>query len=299
MSETVTFALALLSLDGVGRVTAGRLLKHFASYEALRRCPREQVLFRLKGVPNAAGLVNLLFDEARMRPHLEAAGERLRALQEKHIALLAPARAEAAAPWPPGLADLPRRLRPVLLYAYGDTALLVRPAVALFARPPLRQKVFETAQALVRHLCASGLVPAAGIDHGFDVVVHKLAAGGAGAHPSILVAACGLARLPAPMRPVAAAAVRAGGLLCSSFPPDHGPYPHDDRERALLLAGLARATVFFEPRPQTPEWAAMTWALEAGRPVFGIPDPDHPPPETLHRLHRNVDFEWVTTAARV
>ena len=48
------FALALLSLDGVGRVTAHRLIERFASAEAVRGAPREQVLLRLRGV--AVGL---------------------------------------------------------------------------------------------------------------------------------------------------------------------------------------------------------------------------------------------------
>ena len=57
------YVLALLSLDGVGRVTAHRLIEHFPTYDALRATPREQVLLRLKGLPHAERTVGLLFDE--------------------------------------------------------------------------------------------------------------------------------------------------------------------------------------------------------------------------------------------
>lgn len=287
-----TFALALERLDGVGRVTAGRLLAHFPSYEALLRYPREQVLTRIKGAPNAAALVGRLFDEAAMRALLAEAGEAMRRLGERRVDVLAPHDPRR----PAGLDDLPRSTRPVLLYAYGHTEVLQRPVVALFARPPLPPDPFERAQDLVRHLLPHGLVPATGAAHGFDVVVHKLAAGGAPPRPSLLVAHTGMGQLPPPMRPAVSAAVRAGGLFVSSFPMEHGPYEHDDRERALVLAALARACVFVAPRPETPEWQALTWALDARRPVFAFPDPEVPLPEAVHRLRADVDFDWVLAA---
>ena len=53
MPSPAVFALALLRLDGVGRVTAHRILEHFGSAETLRETPREQVRLRLRGVPRA------------------------------------------------------------------------------------------------------------------------------------------------------------------------------------------------------------------------------------------------------
>ncbi len=294
-NDSTLFALALMEMEGVGRVTVGRILHHFGTYEALVRFPREQVLARLKGTPNAAVLVKRLFEREAMHARLEAARNDAEALREKHITLFSmrdPA-------WPEGLSALPRPHRPVLLYGYGPPDALKRPAVALMARPPITDAAFEVAQALAATLADHGIAPATGAASGFDVVVCKRAAAGPPPRPALLVAHCGLARLPTKMRPPALAAVRAGGMLLSPFPMAHGPYEHDDRERALVLAALAHAAVFFEPQAGTPEWRALEWALEAGKPTFGIDAPDHPMPELVHRLHTDVDFEWVLAAARV
>jgi hypothetical protein len=107
-----------------------------------------------------------------------------------------------------------------------------------------------------------------------------------------------MTRIPPPMRPVISATVKAGGLLLSPFAMDHGPFEHDDKERALVLAALAQTCVFFEPVPDTPEWRAMTWAVEAGRPVFGAAAEGHPLPAPVHPLHSEVDFDWVLAAVR-
>lgn len=292
--ERTTFARALLSLDGVGRVTASRLLQHFASYDALRAFPREQVLARLKGAPNAASLVERLFDEPTMRAHLEQAKEQREALQRRRVELIA----QGDAAWPEVLDDLPRSERPVLLHLFGNAEVLARPLVALFADPPLSPAPFEQAQALVRHLLGQDLSPATGTASGFDIVVHKLAATGPTPCPSLLVAPCGMARLAPKMRPTVSMVVKAGGLFVSPFEMSHGPFPHDDRERALVLAALAATSVFFEPKPDTVEWHALHWLVDQGRSVFGVAAPEHPLPATVHPLATATDFDWVVAATQ-
>jgi predicted Rossmann fold nucleotide-binding protein DprA/Smf involved in DNA uptake len=293
-SDPVLFALALDRMEGVGRVTAGRLLSAFADYDDLRRYPREQVLARVQGAPNAEGLVRRLFDEAVMQPHFEAARTLRDRLEEQRVVVLAPGHAD----WPTGLDALPRNRRPFLLYTYGHRDVLRRPCVALFAPAKLRSAPFEQAQDLVRHLLDADIVPATGAAHGFDVVVHKLSAAGPAPRPSLLVAACGMAKLPPPLRPTVSAAVRAGGLFCSPFPMQHGPFEHDDAERALVLAALADACVFFDPTPETPEMKALTWAVAEERPTFGVPAPEHPLPEAVHPLRTTTDADWVVAAAQ-
>ncbi len=291
VNDTTHFAHALLSMEGVGRVTAGRLLRHFATYDTLLRYPREQVLTRLKGLPNAADLVARLLDREGMAPVLTAAAQAVRTLREKGIHVFS-----AGAPgWPEALEALPRSLRPVLLYGFGSTQVFARSRVALLARPPFSDAAFDRAQDLVRTLTLQGVSLVTGVASGFDTVVHKVA--GDAPAPALLVAHSGLARIPTPMRAVATRVVRRGGLLLSSFPMDRGPYEHDDRERALVQAALCGACVFLEPRPDTPEMQALEWALEAGRSVFGIAAPQHALPDRVHRLEGAVDFEWVLAAA--
>ena len=291
MSQTATFALALEQLDGVGRVTAGRLLARFATYEEVRRTPREQVLTRIKGAPNAEALVHRLFDDEAMQPHFDAAKQTLQHLRRRRVRVLT---ARDAA-WPARLDDLPRSQRPALLYTFGCTSALRQPIAALFARPPLHEKLFERAQDLVRLLAAHHVLPGTGAAHSFDVVMHKITTDNAA--PSVLVAHAGLQHMPRPLRPVASQAVKAGGVLASPFPMQHGPYDHDDALRAFVLAALARACIFIDPQEGTAEWKALTWALEAGRPVFGASPAETPLPPQVRPLARDADFDAVLAAA--
>ena len=290
MSDTTRFALTLDALDGVGRVTAGRLLSHFASYDDLLRYPREQVLARIKGAPRSEALVATLFDREAMDTLLEKAEQTMEGLRKQRVTLVT----MRDAAWPAGLHDLPRGNRPFLLHAYGRLDVLRRPIVAVLARPPLTTASVEQVQALAGHLVTRGVAPATGAAHALDEAVHKLCYGAG--YASLLVASAGMAKAPSSMRPTISAVARAGGLFLSPFAMEHGPYEHDDKERALVLAALARACVFFEPTPHTPEWHAMTWAVETGRPVFGVAASQHPLPERVHPLHSDVDFDWVLAA---
>lgn len=285
------FALALLRVDGVGRVTAHRLLAHFPTLAALLGTPREQVLLRIKGAPKAEALVGRLFDEPAMMEHVSAARSEVEALGERGIAAFT----SRDARWPAGLDALERGDRPVVLYVYGDADVLTRPAAALFARPPLPGPPFDVAQDLVRLLIAHEITPVAGAESGFDAVVHKLCA--AAGHPSVLVANAGMAKVPKPMRPAVTAVVRAGGALVSPFPMEHGPFEHDDAERAVVSAALANASAFFAVPAGSHEDRALRWNLEHGKPTFGIAG-EAPLPERVHALERPLDLDWVVAAAR-
>jgi len=265
MSDSPTpFALALLSLDGVGRVTAHRLLERFPSAAAVRAAPREQVLLRLKGVPRADLTVDAVcapaFDDA-----LAQAEARIAAFAAKQIAVLTP----GADAWPAGLDALPRADRPVVLYAFGDLAALAWPSLAVLAAAPLDAAPFEAAQTVAKAVLARGRGVIVGAAHGVDLALQKLSLG-AGV-PAVAVVGSGLARLERSMRPGATALTRAGGLLVSPFAMTHGPFPHDDRERALVQAALGRAVLAVAPPADSHEDRAAAWAAEAGRPLLALP----------------------------
>ena len=254
------FALALLSVDGLGRTTAHRILERFPTAAALRETPREQVRLRIKGAPRADRLVEAVLDET-FPAALDAAQATLDGLGARGIWTTAP----GDDAWPSGLDALERSDRPVVLYAYGDLGALARPALACLGRPPLAAAAFETAQTLARHALAHGAGVVTGARSGFDVAVQKLSLGaGRGA---VAVLGCGLARLEASLRPAATALTRGGGLLVSPFPMEHGPFDHDDRERALVQAALGRAVAVVGADEGSPERRAYDWAVEAGRPV--------------------------------
>ena len=291
---TAAFALALLELEGVGRVTSHRLLERFTTYDALRAYPREQVLLRLKGAPHADRTVALLFDEKAFGTHLKNAEAHVATCEQRHVSVLAPGDPH----WPTGVQALDRSARPVVLYAFGSTELLTaRPQpVALFGRAPVDPAAYESAHVLAQRLISEGLSIACGAAPGFDVPLHKLCA--AASHPCVIVARAGLGKIDKPARPSVGAAVKAGGVLVSPFSPDHGPFEHDDVERARLQAALAGPSAFFVAE-SSPETRALHWALEADRPVFCVAGIDEAlVPERVHRLARPVDFDWVVAAAR-
>lgn len=293
----VAFALALLQQEGVGRVTAHKLLERFPTYDSLLATPREQVLLRLKGAPNAERTVKSLFDQDVFQDEIRQSSTEIRTLVGKHIQVIA----EGHPHWPRGVHDLDRPNRPVVLYSFGSTDVLADTAVALHARAAVPESAFESAQLLARKLIAEGIPIACGAQTGFDVVLHKLSRS-ANAR-CVMVARCGLARVDNQARPSAAAAVKAGGVLISPFPPTHGPFDHDDAERVQLQTAIAGPSVFCDPREHTPEVHAIEWAIAAKRPVFGIVDESvdevGPLPEHVHALARPVDYEWVIAAARV
>jgi DNA processing protein len=290
-NESAVLALALLATEGVGRVSAGRLLERFPDADRLLATPREQILLRLPGIPGAEAIVRRLLD-GDFAARLAEARSQVASLAERQVSLLT----QHHPHWPSGLDDLARGDRPTVLYAYGQTALLRRPTVALLAQPPLEGAAFERAQGLIRFLLAHGAVPAAGLQHGFDIVLCKLAA--AAASPAAAFAASGLARVPGAVRPAGAALANAGGVMVSSFAMDHGPFPHDDVERARVLAAAAHAVVFVGAPEGSAERRALAWALEHGRPTFVMPESGQAGSPETRALTDAEQFDAVLAASR-
>ena len=255
------FALALLRLDGVGRVTAHRVLDRFDSPEALRATPREQVLLRLKGAPRADAIVEQLFgpelDEA-----LGAAAGQIGALGPKRVEVIA----RGDARWPAGLDALEPSDRPVAIWAYGHLEALASPALAVLGRAGLVPEAFEAATRLAARFASGGVVT--GAKDGFDLAVQKTALGARGR--VVAVAPCGLARMAPSLRPGGTAVVRGGGVLVAPFSMAHGPFDHDESEAALVQAALARAAVGAAPEDGSPEAKALAWASGAGRAAFAL-----------------------------
>lgn len=267
---SAAFALALLSVDGLGRTTAHRLIERFPTWSALRATPREQVRLRVKGAPRLDHLLDVILSDAFESGHLSPARATVAAHRERGIHLLA--RGDDA--WPVGLNDLERSDRPVVLYAYGHLEALAPPALACLGRPPLDPQAFEASQALARYALAQGVGLVVGAQSGFDVALQKLSLGAQ--RGAVAVLGCGLAKLEKSLRPAATALTRGGGLMVSPFSMTHGPFDHEDRERALVQAALGRAVSAIGAHAGSSERRACAWAETAGRRV-AFPDGALPP----------------------
>jgi len=291
VTASTLFALTLARLLPDDWTATGWLVRHVGSFEALQDTSPEALQPHLGHRPESARLLAQLFNAAFMQKMQEQAKAELATLITKRIRVLTPHDED----WPAGLEALPEHQRPFLLFAYGNLELLAQPTVALLARPPISELAYDRAQDLTLHLIEAGCVPVTGALSGFDVALQKLCHNAPRPHPAIMVAHTGLSQLLPPMRPVAAATLRAGGLLLSPFLMELRPSDRRDRQRALVQAALAQAAVFVEPRDETPEHMALDWAVQAHRPVFGISTRTMP---EVHPIRESVDFEWVVEAAR-
>lgn len=285
MDQAATFALALQSMKGVGRVTAARLLHAFPTYEALTGYPREQVLLRIKRTPNASAIVSALFDRGAMESLLCAASEEIASLQAKGIRVMS-AQSES---WPAALDGLPPARRPLLVYAYGRTeALSSSELVSVFCEDAgaaelvgrLLELISRRGYGAVLGLSGSAL-PAPPRDG-----------------PTVLVLPMGLGKAPANARPVMLEIVRRGGLLLSPFSMRHGPYRHDEREAALIMAALARVCVTVRGAASSPAMSAAAWALGTGRIVCALETDAAILPRNVRAVASEADLDALLTTLR-
>jgi len=291
VTAATLFALAIARLSPNDWATGGWLVRHIDSPEALYAYTPEALQAHLGNRPEVTRLLAQLFNVSFMRQLLTRTSTELTSLITRRVQVLTP-HDEA---WPASLEALPPHQRPFLLFAYGNLELLKQPTVALLARPPISEAAYERVQELTLHLVKAGCIPITGALSGFDVALQKLCHNAPRSHPAIMIAHTGLAQLLPPMRPVATATLRAGGLLLSPFLMELRPNERRDRQRAFIQTALSRATVFIEPRPDTPEQIALDWAVQAHRSVFGISTRTIP---EVHPIRESVDFEWVVEAAR-
>lgn len=280
----------LESIDGVGRVSARKILQQFSSLDEVARFPREQALNRLKGVPNAAKLVDRFRDKEAMAASTADIEKRISAWTRRKIVI----GTFLDESWPERLNDLPNPHRPNTIFSYGAVKDLTRPSAAIIARGAIEEGPFEAAQKLVKFLVSRDVWVSVGISTGFDVVAIKLSLGGD--LPPLIIASCGLARVESSMRPHAGLVVKSGGLMTSSLPMEHGPFEHDAREGYLVQAALAKAVVFVDPEPESFEWTALEWAVSSGMSVFAISERSLP--ERVHVIEDAIDMEWVAAAIK-
>lgn len=285
MTDSILFALTLDRIEGIGRVTAGKLLTHFPSHTDLLRYPREQVLARIKGAPNAASLVNNLFNQSLMEQALQEAEARWEALQRREISIIT--RYHDA--WPKRFIQLAWGSRPFLLYLFGAPGLLSQKIASVLGLSASSDTALESTQEVFLHLRQNDLVPAVEASPAAQSFQESQGS-------MILVADRGMSKLAQETRSQVRSVIDNDGLLCSTFELSHGPFLHDRYERAMVQAALGKVCVVIDPQPDTPEWRAMCWSLKAGCPVFCTKTSREDVPDAVHRLHSEVDYEWLVAA---
>jgi len=176
---------------------------------------------------------------------------------------------------------------PLLLYVRGALGPPDAPAVAIVGARRATHYGRRQAERFGRGIAAAGVAVVSGLARGIDAAAHRgaLAAGGR----TLAVLGSGLANLyPRENAGLAAEIVERGGAVMSELPLAAPALPHHFPRRNRIVSGLCLGVVVVEAAERSGSLITVTWALEQGRDVFGIPGrADDEMSRGVHKLLRD------------
>src|SRR5690554_2394008 len=164
---------------------------------------------------------------------------------------------------------------PMLLYALGDTGLLLQDQIGVVGSRNATRAGLDHARKFSAELGRRGLLVTSGLALGIDGAAHAgaLDAG----HPTVAVVGCGLDRLyPAQHRQLAYRIID-NGLIVSEYPPGTQARAANFPKRNRIISGLSRGVLVVEASLKSGSLITARTALEQGREVFAIPGSVHSP----------------------
>jgi DNA processing protein len=239
--------LRLIRSDNVGPVTFRELINHFGGAEAALEALPE--LSRRSGRPTFR-----LCPADDARKELEAA-ERIGA---EPLFTIEPG-------YPPALAavDVP----PPLLYVKGDTALLLRPMLAIVGARNGSAAGQKLARLFAVRLGEAGFVIASGLARGIDAAAHQAAL----ERGTVAVLAGGLDNIYPPEHAELQQQIAVRGCLVSENPPGFVPRAQDFPRRNRIISGLSLGVLIVEAARRSGTLITARMAAEQGREVFAVP----------------------------
>lgn len=266
--------IALNMTQGMGAVTAKRLISHFGSAAAAISAEAEY-LAAVRGI----GLAKARLFEQEFRSKDPAAEEeRARRCNARIVCWNEP--------------DYPASLKnlydpPLALYVCGDCAALSRSGVAVIGTRNATRYGLETARRFGYQLASSGYSVISGMARGIDGEGHRGAVEAGG----ITIGALGGALdrfYPEENRKLARKVVECGGAIISEYPfgraPDRQTFPMRNR----IVSGLSSGVLVVEASMSSGTLITVDQALEQGKPVMAVPGRiDSPTSQGCHKLIRN------------
>lgn len=176
----------------------------------------------------------------------------------------------------------PERLRalddaPVVLVARGRAELLAGPALAIVGARNASHHGCLLAAQMARTLSAAGLVVVSGLARGIDTAAHLGALDGPGS--TVAVLASGVDRAYPEENTALLDRIAIEGCVVSERPLAAAPRAEHFPRRNRIIAGLAVGVVVVEAAPHSGSLLTARLALEAGREVMAVPgsplDPRH------------------------
>ncbi|WP_371867258.1 DNA-processing protein DprA [Duganella lactea] len=277
--------LRLQQTDGVGLLTAHRLLERFGTPAGIFAADRAQLL--AVATPRQAAAL-LAAPPAGLAAELDAI---LAWRQQPGNRLLC---------W--GDAAYPEYLRnitaaPLLLYLKGRAELLPRRSVAVVgSRNASRQGVLN-AEHMAQALSEAGLTIVSGLALGIDAAAHCGGLNGPGS--TIAVLGTGIDRIYPARNGALARRIAEEGCIVSEYalgtPPSRDNFPRRNR----IISGLARGVLVVEAAAQSGSLITAEMAIEQGRDVYAVPGSIHATlSKGCHQLIRE-GAKLVETAADV
>src|SRR2546425_5522618 len=157
------------------------------------------------------------------------------------------------------------------LFAWGDPALLARPAAGIVGSRDHSPYGAEAARLLATGVAGAGVVVVSGMARGIDAIAHAAALDAGGASVGILGNGFGVI-YPAVNRVLYERMV-ARGCLVTELPPGERPHAGAFPKRNRLISGLAGVTVVIEAAPGSGALITADCALDQGRTVLAVPGP--------------------------
>lgn len=249
--------LALAELPGIGVGRLRTLVEALGGAAAACTAPAH-VIATLPGFGRAAARAVRGVSPARGRAVLE----RLDRLGGRVLQPADPA-------FPPLLTQIPDP--PPLLFAWGDVALLARPAAAIVGSRDHSSYGAAAVRLVASGVARAGVTVVSGMARGIDALAHTAALDAGGASVGVLGNGFGVI-YPAANRALYERMV-AHGCLVTEFPPGERPHAGAFPRRNRLISGLAGVTVVVEAAPPSGALQTADCALDQGRTVLAVPGP--------------------------
>jgi len=255
--DEVAAYLALAQVPGIGAARLRTLVAAFESATAALRAPHGAIA-ALPGFSRAAAT-------AIRAASSQAGHEILDQLDRLGACVLLP----DDPAFPPLLSEVPDP--PALLFAWGDAALLARPAAGIVGSRDHSPYGAAAARLLAAGVAGGGVVVVSGMARGIDAIAHAAALDAGGGSVGILGNGFGVI-YPAVNRVLYERMV-ARGCLVTELPPGERPHAGAFPRRNRLISGLAGVTVVIEAAPGSGALITADCALDQGRAVLAVPGP--------------------------
>lgn len=246
----------LLSLEGMGRSTALRLLNSFGS-------PSTTLEALSKGAATSAGFSPDLAASWAEGVRRNDPSEILRNMDERKIRVVVVGERE----YPDLLSEI--HDPPLALFLRGELPAPEATCVSIVGSRKATPYGLEVAEWLSRGISREGMHVVSGAAIGIDSVAH------AGAlhqdRPTTAVLGCGVDVVYPRTNASLFERIRRRGCLMSEYLPNARPLKHHFPARNRLIAGLARAVVVVEASEKSGALLTADFALEEGREVMAVP----------------------------